>query len=724
MRLNKILLLAAGIVLGSAAGLTAAEPNIGELTGELKGEREPVQRTQKQLEAVYVQVLDSLMPDMSNAEASRRQRPQDTLERIAFRAGAPGAEAHRLACAKAIAARLGPAGGTLGRVWLLRQLERIGRAEVVGRLAELLGDKDAHVRESARKALQKNPSQQANAALQKALAAARKTPSRVAMIQALSDRKDPANLNSLTGQAGDDNDDIRSAAVIGLAKLGDKGGVAAVQAAMTKGSPAARRSAANCFGRLADALAAAGDKAAALGMYKKMLSAEGHFRCAGLIGIGRAGGTGELPTILAAADNPDIRTRGACVEALCLLKGAGVADALAARVPAAKPPAKVALLTALARRGETGARSVFLAAAQSADEAVAVAALTGLGKVGDPAAVTLLLKIAATAGKRQDAARRSLLTLRDSGVNRALLAAMASQDAKVRGEVVRALSARQVKTATPALLKAAAGDADAGVRSEAVKAVGAVGDAKALAPLAALLVKASDDGSRNEAANALIKIANRQDDVEGRSAPILKALAGATGPARLALLGVLGRIGGTRSLQAVRAAVKGSDANVTDAAIRALAEWPDAAAADDLLAIAKGAGDEKHQIIALRGYLRIARDRRKLNDAQRAKLLAAGLAAAKRTDEKRRALGGLREARDLVALQAVVPCMDDKALQKEAASAAARLGRDLAGRHPKEVKAAMQKVLAVTKDDRVTRDARDALDRAERRLKELQSRKK
>ena len=94
------------------------------------------------------------------------------LERIAFRASRPGADADRAACSKAIAARLGPQSGPLGRAWMLRQLERIGREEAVPQIAQLLTDNDALVRESARRALQKNPSNEANAALQKAVGSA------------------------------------------------------------------------------------------------------------------------------------------------------------------------------------------------------------------------------------------------------------------------------------------------------------------------------------------------------------------------------------------------------------------------------------------------------------------------------------------------------------------------------------------------------------------------
>lgn len=715
------LLAAAAVLVGSATWLAAQEPDVRELTRELTGEKPAAKRSAQQLQNAYAKVLDALLPDMGDEDVGKQDRSQRTLERIAFRAGRPGAETDRAACAKALAGRLGPQVPAAARVWMLRQIQRIGRAEAVNALAKALADKDAHVRESARRALEKNPSRQAGEALGKAVASASQPAWRAAVINALAGRSDAATVRLLVQEADSDNDDVRSAAVAALAKAGDASAAGAVAAAMTRGSAPARREATNAYVVLAGALADKGDKAAALGMYRKMLAGKGHLRCAGLIGLGRAGGTAELPALFDALADRDVRTRGAAVEALSMMPGKDITRALVAKVRTAGPEIKPALLRAIALRGEKGLTATFLAAAKDADEAVRVEALRGLGMIGDASAVRPLLQAAATTGPPQQAARRSLQRTTAQGVDRALLGAIGEKGAKVRLEVVRALSARHVTTAAPDLLKAAKDD-DAGVRQEAIKALGAVGGADCLPAVAALLVAAPDDGTRNEAASALVRIAGREADTEKRTEPILKALQSGRGAARLSLLGVLGRLGGAKSLPAVRAATKDPEAKVKEAAIRALAEWPDAAAADDLLAIAKSAPSETLSVIALRGYIRVCRIRTSRPQEQSAKMLIAGLEAAKRRDEKRRALAGLAEVRHVLALQAVLPYLDEDALKREAASAATRIGRGIWNSNPQAVKAAMEKVLQVTKDDRRKREATEALDRAEKKLKEAKPR--
>ena len=716
MRLHQISLLTAGVLLAGASLLRAEEANVGELTRELTGEKPAAARTPQQLEAVYAKVLEALMPNMGNEDPGKRNDPQSILERIAFQASRPGAEADRAACSKAIAARLGPQTGPFGRVWLLRQLERIGRGEAVPAVAELLADNDPLVRESARRALQKIPGCGAGAAIQKAIGSA-DGPWRAALVNALAERAAPWTLDTLLHEAASGDDGVRTAAVIGLAKLGTPSALPAIEAAIGRGTPRARQIAVGCCAQLAEALVAKGDRTAALSVYKKMLSFSGAGKCAGIVGIGRSGSVADLPVLCGALADRSVKVRRACVDALCLLQGDQVAEAIAAEVKTATPEAKLALLRVLARRGEKRTVAVFLAAAKDADEAVQVAALAGLGTVGNGSAVPVLLHAAAGSGEPQETARQSLQTLPGADVDQAIMALLPDKDVKIRAEVVRALAARHVVAATGSLLKAV-DDADGGVRNEALKALGNVAPGDALAALVSVVVKTSDDGIRNGATDALVKTAQRVQDLEARCEPILQAVGSANGPAKYCLLVALGRLGGQNALECLRGGVKGSDEKDRDAAIRAMTEWPDATDAADLLAIAKSAASETHRVLAVRGYIRVCCIRSDRPDELRAKMLIAGLQTAARPEEKRQALGGLAEVRHLLALQAVVPCMGEPALREEACYAAVRLGRDLWNDHPEAVRAALRKVLAVSMNEGLKQEAKEPLEHAEQKLKE------
>ena len=60
---------------------------------------------------------------------------QQKWQEICWNAGAPGHEAERSQACKLMAEKLGPGTPTPTRIWLLKQLERIGRGECVEEVA-------------------------------------------------------------------------------------------------------------------------------------------------------------------------------------------------------------------------------------------------------------------------------------------------------------------------------------------------------------------------------------------------------------------------------------------------------------------------------------------------------------------------------------------------------------------------------------------------------------
>ena len=65
----------------------------------------------------------------------------------------------------------------------------------------------------------------------------------------------------------------------------------------------------------------------------------------------------------------------------------------------------------------------------------------------------------------------------------------------------------------------------------------------------------------------------------------------------------IGRAEFVRLVSAVRDGVKNRNDEIQDAAIRALAGWPNDAPLDDLKQLAKKAKSDTHKILALRGFL-------------------------------------------------------------------------------------------------------------------------
>ena len=112
---------------------------------------------------------------------------------------------------------------------------------------------------------------------------------------------------------------------------------------------------------------------------------------------------------------------------------------------------------------------------------------------------------------------------------------------------------------------------------------------------AALLL--SDRRQRDEAENIVARICEKD------AGPVVAKINDANAAE---LLSFLGRIGGKDAIAEVEKKLDSKDANIHNAAIRAISNWPNAEVAEKLAAIAKNAKEsEANRISALRGYIRV-----------------------------------------------------------------------------------------------------------------------
>jgi HEAT repeat protein len=350
---------------------------------------------------------------------------------------------------------------------------------------------------------------------------------------------------------------------------------------------------------------------------------------------------------------------------------------------------QVAILGLVADRAALPAAT---AAARSGDEGVRAAALAALGRLGDAAVVPILLDAATTgAGEPQASARRGLQSLRGDPVDAALIEAVRSGPPASRAEAARVLAARGTVAAVPALLKAAA-DTGGAVRTEAFRALGALAGAGDLPAMVDLLVKVADD-TRGAAEESLVAALRRAPDRDAAAGAVLGALPGPTPAVRSSLLRVAARTASARALDALRAALKDADETVKDAAVRALAEWPDAAAAGDLIAVARAGDRPVHKVLALRGVIRMASAPEA--GAAAVKLLSDALPLCSRTEEKKLLLAALAELKDPAALDLATGVLGEKDLEVEAATAVVKIARAVQRTHAAAAAAAVRKVLDV-----------------------------
>jgi len=591
--------------------------------------------------------------------------------------------------------------------FVCRQLWMAASARSVPALAKMLADEG--LVDVARYALERMADPAAAKALRDAAAKA-KGKTLVGIVNSLGQRRDKDAAALLAPMLGHQDPSVASAAGWALGRIGTAEAAEALAAARAKAAGTLRRVLDDACLLCADALLADGRKGQAAAIYQRMYAADQprRVRIAALRGLAAAQPRRAAPLIIDALKSADAQVRGAAAAMIREVPGEATTKALAAELPGLPAVAQVVMLAALARRGDPAARPAVLRAATAEDDAVRVAAVAALGDLGSPQDVGFLLKIACTPGAAARTAGATLTRLRGAGVDPTLLAMLAEAEPREKAELIRVLTARRAAVALPAIFRAAS-HKDPSVRSAALSALEAMAGRKELPGLLALLVEAVSDGERAAAAKATAAACGRAKDPQACSALVLDALARAPVPARCALLRLLPTVPADKSLAAVRAAVRDADEQVRDAAVRALTEWPNADALDDLLALAAATTSDTHRVLAVRGCVRalgLPADR-PLDET--AGLYARVLKLAERADERKLVLAGLADVAHPDSLKLIETLLSDPALSAEAQTAAVKVARGVAGSEFDLAAAALEKVAAAAVDGRIKKAADDAI---------------
>lgn len=422
-----------------------------------------------------------------------------------------------------------------------------------------------------------------------------------------------------------------------------------------------------------------------------------------------------IKMVIDALKSPDAEMQTGAIAIVREIAGEEVTKALAQELPNLGPATQVQLLSALADRGDAVALPAVIEATQSQDESVRVAALKTVGQIGNASSVPLLAqRAAATRGEEQKAARESLYRLRGPEVDAAILQSLPSAAADVKVELISAVGERNIGGSIESLLKAAR-DEDRKVRVESLKVLRVVGKPEDMPALVNLAIGVKSDSDRTEVEKTLAAVAHKIEDKTRQAAAVLAVLPNVKdNPDRASLLRTLGRIGDSSSLPTLRTALTAREADIQDAAIRALSDWPTAEPVPDLLKVAQTAENVRYKTLALRGFVRLLGLESGRSADETIDLYKKAMELAGDAQEKKRVLSGLASAKSVAALNMAAQYLDDLPLHLEAESATVQIAQNVYGADPARAKEVLAKVIAATKQDAVRQQAQEILNQIER----------
>ncbi len=645
---------------------------------------------------------------IGNGESGARQRWQD----ICFAVGAPGNEKLRAEACTLMTGELHAKIRSEHCIWLLAQLQLIGGEESVAKIATTHKntlDATGAVREAAVRALANNPSPKATAKLTEILADS-KGNAKIGVLNALGYRGDPAALEAIAKELSG-SDESAVAAARSLGRIPGPEAAKALEAARAASKGAVRAAIGDSLIAHADRLLKAGKAADAAAIYEPLISANEAkpIRLAALRGMIQSRGDKAGDLVLDVLTGTDASASAIALGQIENLS-AGALKTLATSLDKLPAPSRVAVITAIAARGDRTQLPVALSAAKSTDTDVRRAGLLALGRLGDASAVELLLDVMSGKDTLAGIAAESLASLSAEGVDAKLIAVLEKEKAAARAvTLIGVLERRKAASAVPALLTSASGT-DASVRTAAFGALKMLAAPEHVPAMIKALLKTEKGKEREAAEIAIATVCEQITNAEKRALPVVTAIVDKNEHAA-DLLPLLGRIGSKSALYVLAEQLRDESSALRSAAFTGICNWPDSTANDLLLKLAEKEKEAADRLKALQTLIRVNTvlvDRTPEERLAALNAMKKAMPLATRDDERRAIVAGLGFVRHIETLRFVLPYLEQPALAQAACKGVVELAHSKMLREPNkaEFDKALDKVIALCKDKALVDRAR------------------
>jgi HEAT repeat protein len=702
---STIITLAMVILALCAFSQTAQSQDADELLNQLTGQAPAPSRNAEQLTEAYQKVIDYLMPYMMAENVASQYQPQIALQDLGSYASRPGAELERQTCAKVMIKTLEEREmpNTL-RNWFVLQIQRIGKGESVPALTKLLSNEDKHLRDYARRALEKNPDPSASDVLLKELGSATETAWKIGLINSLGERKAEPAVPTIIKALNDSDPKVAGAAVTALILTANQAGIQALSDILKNPASPIYVKAAQGLIDIAQEKAANRQTADAGKIFDSVYENTSKSNSAALntAGVRVAAINGIIncnpdkgATLIAEFikdDNPKIRS--AAVTGARQSSSDAPAQALYKILAQLKPDTQVQVLGLIGDRKDLSAANYAKEMLDSQNEQVRLASISAMSKLGDVSSAEALFDIAVNgSGNDKAAAHLGLVQMSGTNVEVLINSNTVSGDVPARVEAISLTGERHMSGSAKALLGFAADDNEQ-ISSAAFKALAEVADASSIPTLVSLISNAKSASARNTGVSTLKSILTNADDKDDAADVVIDQINKSSGQVKTSLLTSLNALGGPKALAIVTEAAKSSDQAYKDAAVRTLCDWPDYEATKPLLEIASNSSSSlAHHVLAIRGILRLVDESSTVPAEDKANLCLTTYDIARRNEEKGQIISAMGALPTSQVSEKLLEIAQGNNLKAEAAMAALQLAGNMLRTNAQAAQAIAQKIL-------------------------------
>lgn len=635
--------------------------------------------------------LSQLTAEVAKWESGQNVEPLRQMEQLARESA--GKHAERAELETALIQLLASSSTFEAKRFACQQLAVIGSDASVPALAGLLHDNETIG--IACLAFGNRPSAKADQALRDALSSAR-DPGRRQIVSTLGNRRDAKAVRLLAKLARDADATVAETAIRALGKIASEPATKVIAALRKEANPAFQRALADASLRCAGQLAASGKAKAASRIYEELVvtSQLANVRRGAFIALTRLDPDGGERRILETLRSGDALLKPLAIVAVRSLRSETASETFARELPALTSEERVWMIESLAARGDAPARAAIIGSLASSDAGVRRAAAAALGTIGGATAVRPLAQAIAKAKDSEEIRElgSALGTLpSDRATDEAIIAEIKSAHGDPRARLIVALATRPSPPVMTLLLEEA-GNPDPAIVKAAYRVLARAGAGDALPLVLQKFASLQNAALRSEVEGFVEQAVGATENPARRSVAVRDALNQTREvDSRCAVIRLLPACGDASAFAALTTALSDAGAGVRDAAVRALAEWPDMSAWNPLFTIWTKPDSDAHRSLALRGLVRLADE---ANAAPDEKLLARYrelITGARDDNELKQVLGALGGAAHPEALKLALPLLDKPAVRAEAAAAARKIAGAIKQKYPEAAQAALDR---------------------------------
>lgn len=558
-----------------------------------------------------------------------------------------------------------------------KRLAIYGSAEAVPELAKLLSDEQ--LASWSRIALEAIPGGEADEALRNAVPTLEGR-LLVGVINSLGVRRDAASVEPLIQRLTDPDVEVASAAAVALGRIGNSAATDVLQQKLATVPVEVRSAVAEGLVLCAERAFDEGRAAEAVELYDLVRSSDvprPRIREATRGAILARGEEG-MELLVEQLNSPDNDLFQIGLSTAREFPGDKVDAVLAKEMERAVPVRAALLIHAMADRPQTVVLPAVLKAAEKGPQPVRLAAIGALARIGNVSCVSSLLQIALEQDETlQQAAKKTLGELPGEAVDQEIVKRLDGAKGNLYPLLLELVGQRRIE-AIPQLLKAL-NHADAPVRKAALVSLGFTIPPDKLSILISQVVSPKHAEDATAAQEALKTAAVRMPDREACAAELAAALGRASTNKKVAILEILGAVGGNKALETLAVAAKDADPALQDVSSRLIGEWMTIDAAPVLRDLAAAAPSERFQIRSLRGFIRIARQF-VMPEEKRFEMCRDAFELARQTNERKLVLELLKRYPHLETLKLAIRAAEEyDDLKDEATDSALLIGQKLGG---------------------------------------------